>query len=305
VRTAIAIALCSLTPAIADADILYALAFGNVIDEIDTDAASATPIGSPGVSVLHMAAVSPDAIYITTPNKKLYAFDLGSARVALLDADFGRTRLAFDADAHVIYAIEGLALSTVDPVTFDKTPIAVIDRFDAEPDFVEITEFVITPGGAAIIADFANEKRFYELDLETGATEFVATTWFNDPDLMVEKGHHTIAPLRSGAFWADYILSSKGGGTIEGMGPYDPYTGDFTLVDIAGLDVQTLLRVTPSVQPACPADFNGDGNLDILDFIAFQTAFFAQDPGADCNDDVALDILDFVCFQGEFVAGCG
>jgi choice-of-anchor B domain-containing protein len=54
----------------------------------------------------------------------------------------------------------------------------------------------------------------------------------------------------------------------------------------------------------CSADFNGDGNLDILDFIAFQNAFTSADPGADCDDNGALNILDFVCFQGLFQAGC-
>jgi len=54
----------------------------------------------------------------------------------------------------------------------------------------------------------------------------------------------------------------------------------------------------------CPADFNGDGALNILDFVDFQDAFTAQDPSADCNGDGALNILDFVCFQGLFQAGC-
>jgi choice-of-anchor B domain-containing protein len=55
---------------------------------------------------------------------------------------------------------------------------------------------------------------------------------------------------------------------------------------------------------SCPADFNGDGNLNILDFIAFQNAFIAADPKADCDANATLDILDFICFQGVFQAGC-
>jgi hypothetical protein len=54
----------------------------------------------------------------------------------------------------------------------------------------------------------------------------------------------------------------------------------------------------------CLADFNGDGNLNILDFVAFQIAFQAQDPNADVNDDGLFNILDFVAFQQIFVAGC-
>lgn len=54
----------------------------------------------------------------------------------------------------------------------------------------------------------------------------------------------------------------------------------------------------------CYADINGDGSLDILDFIAFQNAFQAQDPAADCNGCGCYDILQFICFQQKFVDGC-
>jgi len=54
----------------------------------------------------------------------------------------------------------------------------------------------------------------------------------------------------------------------------------------------------------CEADFNGDGSLDILDFVAFQGAFVDGDPSADCDGNGALNVLDFVCFQGVFAAGC-
>ena len=54
----------------------------------------------------------------------------------------------------------------------------------------------------------------------------------------------------------------------------------------------------------CVADFNGDGSLDVLDFVAFQDAFTSGDAGADANGDGALNILDFVAFQGLFQDGC-
>ena len=54
----------------------------------------------------------------------------------------------------------------------------------------------------------------------------------------------------------------------------------------------------------CVPDFNGDGNLDILDFVAFQDAFVAGDPAADIDGDGSLSILDFVAFQNAFNAGC-
>jgi hypothetical protein len=56
--------------------------------------------------------------------------------------------------------------------------------------------------------------------------------------------------------------------------------------------------------PACQADVNGDGALNILDFVAFQTLFVDADPSADCDGNGDLNVLDFVCYQQVFVAGC-
>lgn len=54
----------------------------------------------------------------------------------------------------------------------------------------------------------------------------------------------------------------------------------------------------------CLADFDEDGELTVLDFVAFQLAFIAGDPKADFNADGVHNILDFVEFQLAFVAGC-
>jgi len=56
--------------------------------------------------------------------------------------------------------------------------------------------------------------------------------------------------------------------------------------------------------PTCPADFNGDGVLGVLDFVFFQLAWVAKDPSADCDENGNFNVFDFVCFQKIFVAGC-
>jgi hypothetical protein len=58
------------------------------------------------------------------------------------------------------------------------------------------------------------------------------------------------------------------------------------------------------IEASCPADVNGDGMLNILDFVAFQELFVQSDPGADCDENGQWNILDFVCYQGLFQAGC-
>ena len=81
----------------------------------------------------------------------------------------------------------------------------------------------------------------------------------------------------------------------------DPTDGEGSIVEAAidDLVIEELL-----CEDSCAVDFNGDGSLDILDFVAFQTAFQAGDDAADFNGDGLLNILDFVDFQIAFQAGC-
>ena len=54
----------------------------------------------------------------------------------------------------------------------------------------------------------------------------------------------------------------------------------------------------------CRADLDGDGELTLFDFLAFQNAFDAGDPIADFDGDGSLTLFDFLAFQNEFDAGC-
>ncbi len=60
----------------------------------------------------------------------------------------------------------------------------------------------------------------------------------------------------------------------------------------------------PIEPPACYADCDGSGLLDIGDFICFQTFFAIGDPYADCDSDTVLTIDDFICFQTLHAVGC-
>ncbi|UYV11209.1 MAG: formylglycine-generating enzyme family protein [Phycisphaera sp.] len=63
-------------------------------------------------------------------------------------------------------------------------------------------------------------------------------------------------------------------------------------------------RVASVVTAPCPPDLDGDGELTIFDFLAFQTLFDAMDPAVDFDGDGAFTILDFLAFQNAFDAGC-
>ncbi|NRA57176.1 MAG: hypothetical protein HRU13_03545 [Phycisphaerales bacterium] len=54
----------------------------------------------------------------------------------------------------------------------------------------------------------------------------------------------------------------------------------------------------------CAADFDGDGELTLFDFLAFQNAFDAGDGAADFDGDGSLTLFDFLAFQNAFDAGC-
>jgi hypothetical protein len=56
--------------------------------------------------------------------------------------------------------------------------------------------------------------------------------------------------------------------------------------------------------PACLADCDASGTLNIDDFICFQTLFALADPSADCDASGGLNIDDFICFQTLFALGC-
>ena len=57
-------------------------------------------------------------------------------------------------------------------------------------------------------------------------------------------------------------------------------------------------------ESSCRADFDGDGQLTIFDFLAFQNAFDSGDLRADFDGDGVLTLFDFLAFQNEFDAGC-
>ena len=89
---------------------------------------------------------------------------------------------------------------------------------------------------------------------------------------------------------------------VVGVG-YDEF--EFTNVQFTGgaIYVDNLEIAEPA--EVCLPDTNGDGLLNINDFIAFQTLFAISDPAADFNGDGLFTINDFVAFQTAFAALSG
>ncbi|MFI4916920.1 MAG: FG-GAP-like repeat-containing protein [Phycisphaerales bacterium JB060] len=115
------------------------------------------------------------------------------------------------------------------------------------------------------------------------------------------------------------VLRGRGDGSFD---PAEFYFAGSLIDDLATLDadgdgrtdVVAVQEIPGSVNvllnacrhsPPCPADLDGDGQLTIFDFLAYQNLFDAGDPIADFDGDGELTIFDFLAFQNAFDAGCG
>lgn len=83
-------------------------------------------------------------------------------------------------------------------------------------------------------------------------------------------------------------------------------TGPLPLWVSAGSDALPVppFAMVSLIRDTCPADFNGDGLLDIFDIIGFFELFGQGDPRADFNGDGLLDIFDIIAFFEAFGDGC-
>jgi hypothetical protein len=62
--------------------------------------------------------------------------------------------------------------------------------------------------------------------------------------------------------------------------------------------------VRANVLGACPADWNEDGDLDPLDFLAYLNDWTPDDPHADLDWSGEVDVFDFILFLNAWNAGC-
>ena len=98
-----------------------------------------------------------------------------------------------------------------------------------------------------------------------------------------------------------FLAALDGEPNVSALFELDPMTGEQSLVVV--LD-QPYIGGFGLAVISCQSDVNGDGELNVLDFVAFQLAWQAREPIADCDSDGDWTVLDVVCFQALFVDGC-
>lgn len=105
----------------------------------------------------------------------------------------------------------------------------------------------------------------------------------------------------------EYIEFLRDENDQTGVDPMNPSTGEIAY------DQWVLHGMSPIVEMdfmsyeftgGCPADFNGDGEVDFFDISAFLTAFSSSDPSADITGDAQWDFFDISAFLSQYAAGC-
>ncbi|MFI4915059.1 MAG: GC-type dockerin domain-anchored protein [Phycisphaerales bacterium JB060] len=168
-----------------------------------------------------------------------------------------------------------------------------IDRYDDGGNFLGqffadgqlnfLQQVSETSAGTVLVGAFSSPSGVWEISMDGGLLDIIAGT--------ADSGARAGWELGDGN-----VMWTNG----DGVNISDPVSGStFNVLDGNGQYIALLGEVE-----GCYPDFDGDDQLTIFDFLAFQNAFDAGDLAADCDEDGSLTIFDFLCFQNAFDAGC-
>ena len=108
-----------------------------------------------------------------------------------------------------------------------------------------------------------------------------------------------------GMDWSQLLTAYDGSGGGVGIDIAAAGLGEVNFVRITAGDGETPdIDAVSVVRAACEADVDGNGVLDVFDFLEFQNLFGDGDGRADCDGSGQLDIFDFLCFTNLYVGGC-
>ena len=129
------------------------------------------------------------------------------------------------------------------------------------------------------------ERKVAVVDVMVPAGDSTVRTLFSDPGWIIEDGFD-FSEVR--AVFYGFNNEPRSAGLPR---PIDDIALQFT-------EFRAILA------GPCPADFDGDGELTIFDFLLFQNQFAIGDLSADFDGDGDLTLFDFLAFQNAFDAGC-
>lgn len=254
-RTFLAAALITTLPSLAAAGDLYGVDIqNNTLLRIDRDTAECTTIGPVGVNPLNGLAFDPIGVmYAVHPNNGLYRVDLqtGDATfVGPFGLEFANINgLAFDPIDRILYATSNTfnSLYTLDPGSGAATLVAKIGG-----GYSEIEGLGYDNAKRILYGLAALQKRIVTIDTETGMATPIP------------------GPGLPGSIWRGLEFDNERfniWGTAAGPLLYgiDPKTGACEEIGVLPATVQGL--AIANAKPPCYADTNGDGTLDLFDFL--------------------------------------
>lgn len=105
--------------------------------------------------------------------------------------------------------------------------------------------------------------------------------------------------------WDDLVAAYNGSGGGVGIDIGAVGLSEVNFVRITAADGQSPdIDALAVVRSLCAADVDGNGEVNVFDFLAFQGLFTTGDGRADVDENGRLDIFDYLTFTNLFLDGC-
>ncbi|MFG0258914.1 MAG: GC-type dockerin domain-anchored protein [Phycisphaerales bacterium JB041] len=235
--------------------------------------------------------------YAVSPDRSVTLFDTTFAGLYTID-------IKLSPDGTRMYAGCGISGSGRNILGFDVNPDGSTD-VDPSPYTSpgQSPAYMCPTGdGAYLIAGHGTDAtvRTFAIDPEDGS--LTATGYSFDVGLqgtigdVVETGGFVFITDESTATDGVYGLYSFI------LNPDGTLTQNGGIIETPGTRPETMVVWNPDA--SCGADFNGDGDVNTLDVLAFLNAWTSGDQAADFNGDGDVNTLDVLAFLNAWTAGC-
>lgn len=105
--------------------------------------------------------------------------------------------------------------------------------------------------------------------------------------------------------WDDLVTAYNGSGGGVGIDIGSVGLFEVNFVRITASDGQSPdIDALAVVRSLCEADLDGNGQVEVFDFLEFQSLFATGDGRADIDENGSLDIFDYLTFANLFLDGC-
>jgi len=208
----------------------------------------------------------------------------------------------------------------VQELIFNDGGDPVSEAFDVSDDGVWAVGFAVGgPFGAVDTWRYNTVTDTIETipNLAVGGESRMGATAVNDDGSLIGGGTWGFGPaiFGRGFIWQEGVGTMTVADFLDRKGVVYPDGYNFAFVSAMSPDGKWIAGWgnggTPGTQTwvvnlgiACVADIDGDGELTLFDFLAFQNLFDAGDLAADFDGDGSLTLFDFLEFQNIFDAGC-